>query len=234
LNWLIPAKDFKEPARLTDLDVRILETPTLAIEQSRREIARMSEGCAKMLDWLVELMTHDDPDELLGDKLKRREQVLDAMQDEISAFITNLLSGSIPHSVADEARRQLRMADEYESVSDYIANLDKFDRKLRRNGLRFTPTQLEDLEKLNRHLASYLSEVNQALVMKNPGVLTKTEATSKRIRDQIKQIRRIHLEDLSGGCIAPQVNVAFLAALNAYGRVRDHTHTIAELISGDK
>jgi phosphate:Na+ symporter len=234
LNWLVPAKEFKEPSRLTDLDVRILETPSLAIEQSRREIARMSDGCAKMLDWLVELMMQDEPDKLLGNKLKRREQVLDSMQDEISAFITSLLSGSIPRSVADEARRQLRMADEYESVSDYIADLDKFDRKLRRDGLRFTPAQLTDLAKLNRFLASYLAEVNLALEQGNSGVLTKTEPTSKRIRDQIKQIRRTHLEDLSGGCIAPQVNVAFLAALTAYGRVRDHTYNIAELISGEK
>jgi phosphate:Na+ symporter len=234
LNWIVPAKDFKEAAKLTDLDIRILETPSLAIEQSRREIARMSDGCMKMLDWLLELMNQDEPDKALGDKLSRREQVLDSMQDEVSAFVTNLLAGNIPHSVADEARRQLRMADEYESVSDYIANLDKFDRKLRRDGLRFTPAQLEDLTKLNRHLAGYLAEVNEALERENQGVLTKTAATSKRIRDQIKQIRRTHLEDLSVGNIAPQVNVAFLAALNAYGRVRDHTHNVAELISEAK
>jgi phosphate:Na+ symporter len=234
LNWAVPTKDFKETARLTDLDIRILETPSLAIEQSRREIARMSDGCAKMLDWLAELMMQDEPDKLLGDKLKRREQVLDSMQDEITAFITRLLSGNVPHSVAEEARRQLRMADEYESVSDYIADLDKFDWKLRRDGLRYTPTQLEDLAKLNRQLASYFSEVNQALEQVNRGVLTKTEPVSKRIREQIKQIRRTHLEDLSGGCIAPQVNVAFLAALTAYGRVRDHTRNIAELIAGEK
>ncbi|MGV3485981.1 MAG: Na/Pi cotransporter family protein [Planctomycetaceae bacterium] len=234
LTWAIPGKEFKEPARLTDLDIRILETPALAIEQSRREITRMGDGCTKMLDWLAELMSQDQPDKLLGDKLKRREQVLDSMQDEITEFITSLLSGSVPHSVADEARRQLRMADEYESVSDYIADLDKFDWKLRRDGLRFTPTQLEDLAKLNRQLAAYLAEVNQALAQDNRGVLTKTEPASKRIRDQIKQIRRIHLEDLSEGHIAPQVNVAFLAALNAYGRVRDHTRNIAELVSGEK
>lgn len=234
LNWVIPAREFAENPRLTDLDIRILETPALAIEQSRKEISRMSESCAKMLNWLAELMTQDNPDKQLGDELKRNEQILDAMQDEVSAFVTNLLSGNIPHSVADEARRQIRMADEYESMSDYIANLDKFDRKLRRENLRFTPNQIEDLSKLNRHVANYLAEVNQALQQEDRGVLTRTETISKRIRDQIKHIRRSHLEDLSGGAIAPQVNVAFLAAMNAYGRVHDHIHNVAELLSGEK
>jgi phosphate:Na+ symporter len=234
LNWAVPAKDFIEKPRLTDLDIRILETPSLAIEQSRKEIARMSDSCAKMLNWLAELMTQDDPDKQLGDELKRNEQILDTMQDEVSVFVTNLLSGNIPHSLADEARRQLRMADEYESMSDYIANLDKFDRKLRRESLRFTPNQIEDLSKLNRQLGNYLAEINLAFQQEDRGVLKRTETTSRRIRDQIKQIRRTHLEDLSGGSIAPQVNVAFLAAMNAYGRVHDHIHNVAELISGEK
>lgn len=233
LNWFVPSKETKEITRLTDLDIRILETPTLAIEQSRREITRMGEGCSKMLDWLETLMKQDEPDQALADKLTRREQVLDSMQDEISEFITNLMAENVPHSVAEEARRQLRMTDEYESLSDYISHLEKFDRKLRQEGLRFTAKQLEDLNVLNRQLAIYLAEINKAQIQEYIGVLTKTEATSKRIRDLIKQIRKTHLEDLSQGNIAPQVNVAFLAALNAYGRVRDHAHNIAEAIAGE-
>jgi phosphate:Na+ symporter len=234
LNWLVPAKDFKEKPKLTDLDIRILETPTLAIEQSRREIQRMGASCAKMLDWLAELTQQDEPDKSLADRLKHREQILDSMQDEVSEFVTHLLSGNIPHAVAEEARQQLRMADEYESVSDYVADLDKFDRKLRRDGHRFTPQQREGLIKLNRHLAEHLTTINQALEQENRGVVTKTEPISKRIRDEIKQLRRKHLEDLSQGSMAPQVNIAYLATLNAYSRVRDHSRNIAEAISGEK
>lgn len=234
LTRVVPSKDFKEKPRLTDLDIRILETPLLAIEQSRKEIEKMGTGCAKMLDWLGDLLQQDEPDRLLGDRLKQREQVLDSMQDEISEFITHLLSANVPHSVADEARLQLRMADEYESVSDYIANLDKFDRKLRRDGHRFTSQQREELADLNRHVAEYLAAVNESLRQKNRNVLTKTDAVSKRIRSEIKQLRRKHLDDLSSGAIPPAVSVAFLATLNAYSRVRDHTHNIAEAVSGEK
>jgi len=234
LNRVVPSKDFKEKPRLTDLDIRMLESPLLAIEQSRKEIVRMSDGCSKMLAWLAELRDQDEPDRPTADRLKQREQVLDSIQDEIAVFVTHLLSGNVPHSVAQEARRQIRIADEYESVSDYIVNLDKFDRKLRRDGHRFTASQRKDLRELNAQAAEYVAAVGQALVQDNANVLTMTDAASKRVRNEIKLLRRKHLDELSGGEIPPLVSVAFLATLNAYARVRDHTQNIAEAISGEK
>jgi len=233
-NWLVPKEGFKETPRLTDLDFRMLETPLLAIDQSRHEIQRMGDGCAKMLSWLAELIQQDEPDKTLADRLKQREGVLDSIQDEISEFITNLLAASIPHAIADEGRQQLRMADEYESVSDYIVDLDKFDRKLRRDGHRFTSGQRSELVKLNQHLAEYLATINEALSQGNHNVMTKSAPMSKRIRDEIKQLRRQHLNSLSKGDIPPVVSIAYMAALNAYSRVRDHCQNIAEAISGEK
>ena len=234
LKSAVPDREFKEKPRLTDLDIRILETPSLAIEQSRKEIGKMGVGCSKMLDWLSELMEQEHRDEKLADHLKQRERILDSIQDELAEFVTHLLSGNMPHSVADEARLQLRMADEYESVSDYVTNLDKFDRKLRRDGFRYTPEQRAGLLELNRHLAEFLNAINEALRLGDRNVLVKTEPLSKRIRNEIKRLRRQHLDELSHGAIAPLISVAFLAALNACARVHDHSRNIAEAISGEK
>ena len=61
LERIVPAKPFKEKPRLTDLDIRMLETPLLAIEQSRGELLKMGDGCSKMLGWLRTLIEQDDP-----------------------------------------------------------------------------------------------------------------------------------------------------------------------------
>jgi len=234
LERLVPSKDFKEKPSLTDLDMRLLETPLLAIEQSRKEIEKMSAGCEKMLTWIEELYEQDEIDKKLADKLMHREQVLDAVQDEIAKHVTSLLSNDIPHSVAVEARQQFRMADEYESISDYIVNIHKFDVRLRRDGERFTTTQRAGIKVLNKMSTEYLDLVNQALAANDPGVVTKTESVSKRLRKQIKQLRREHLSDLSAGTISPQASVAYLAVLNAFSRVRDHIENVAGAVSGEK
>lgn len=233
LNRVIRARQIKERAQLTDLDTRLTETPILAIQQSRNEIEKMGDGCEKMLAWLGDLREQDTPDKDMGDRLKEREQIFDSVQEEVAVFVTDLLSNSLPHSVAAEARRQLSLADEFESVSDYLVSLDKFDRKLRRDGFRFTDSQRQDLRTLNERTLTYVRMVNESLLKGNRHVVRDTDAISKRIKSDIKQLRRKHLEDLSSGTIPPQVSVAFLAALNAYARVRDHLENIAETIASE-
>ena len=234
LEWLVPSRDFKEKPKLTDLDIRVAQTPALAVEQSRLEIEKMGDSCEKMLDWLNDIINQDDPDKALADRLIRREQVLDSMQDEVTEFVTELLSGRAPLAVADEACRQLRMVDEYESISDYIANLNNFDRKLRRSGFRFTPQQIESLTHLNQQISTYLKTIDVALAKGDRNVLTQTAAMADRIKKEVKQMRRVHLDNLLNDKIPPQISVAYLAALNAYSRVRDHSQNIAEAVGGEK
>ncbi len=234
LEHAVPSKDFKEKPHLTDLDVRMFDTPALAIEQSQTELERMGDGCEKMLKWLVELRDQSEPDEQLGSRLRRREKVLDAIQNELTVFITHILSGNVPHNVADEARRQLRMAYEYESVSDYVLDLDEFDRKLRRDGHRFSPGQRAELDGLNGEALEMLVSINSALHAGNRNIWVETGPAALRMRSRVKQLRGKHLEDLSHNDVPPLVNVAFLASLNAYSRVLDHAQNIAESVSGEK
>ena len=234
LEKFVPAKAYKEKPHLTNLDVRILDTPLLAIEQSQKEIEKMGDGCAKLMGWLKTLYEQEDRDLSLGERLQHRERVLDSVHDELAVFITSLLSGNVPHATAEEARLQLRMADEYESVSDYLANLERFDRKLHDKELRFTKAQRSDLLELNELLQQHLDMVKDSLKQRNTDVITKLETIGKRIRDLLKTLRRKHLDALSSGNIRPQVSVAYLAALNAYARVRDHSRNIAEAVSGEK
>ncbi len=44
----------------------------------------------------------------------------------------------------------------------------------------------------------------------------------------------MHLDKLSEGTMTPQLSVAYLASLNAYSRITDHTHNVAEAVAGEK
>jgi len=234
LEWMVPSKEFKEKPHLTDLDIRMLDTPPLAIEQSRAEILKMGDGCHKMLEWLRTLLDQKTPDVALMDRITRREKVLDNIQDEVAVFITKLLSGNVTHAVAEEARLQVRIADEYESVSDYITNIMKFRRRLHKDGLRFTEAQLAHLKKLHELTAEYVDVVNEAFGHRNGAIGPHLDTMGKHIRAEIKKMRAEHLETLSSDEIAPSVGVAFMASLNAYVRVRDHSRNIAEAVAGEK
>jgi phosphate:Na+ symporter len=230
---LVPDKGYKEKPKLTDLEIRLLETPVIAIEQSRVEILKMATGCTKMLDWLQALQAADEPDKLLIDRLVRREQVLDNIQDEVAEFVTTLLSRNVPHSVADEGRRQLQMADEYESISDYVLSIWKHSQRLRKAGEWYSPGQLQKFEALHAQVAEYVRRVNQAYQDQNETVATKLAPFTKDVKRTVKKLRKEHLEELTAEKVAPAVNVALLGTLNAYSRVRDHAESVAELVGSE-
>eukprot|EP00913_Durusdinium_trenchii_P023408 g21986.t1 len=205
LERIVPAKSFKEKPILKELDVRMLSTPLLAIEQSRKEILKMADGCEKMLGWLKTLMESSEPDEGLAERLRHREKILDNVQDEVTHFVTDLLAENIPHATAEEGRQQIRMADEYESISDYIDDIWRFSRKLHKNDLQFHEKQLAAIGELHQLVTDYLMMVDEANRLQNPAGIVKSEGLKKQIRRAIKEFRRQHLVDLSSQSAAPQV-----------------------------
>jgi len=234
LERFVPQKDHKEKPHLTSLDIRMLETPVIAIEQSRVEILRMGEGCNKMMTWLDELVKQEMPDQKLVQKLFHREEVLDTIQDEIVAFLSDLLAANLPHEVIDKGRNQLRMADEYESISDYIATVLKFNLKLQNQGHAFTALMREQLEELHQVVAGYIQMVTQGYEQRTPEVITKAKSMGSEIEHRVKALRDEHLRHLTEQKIDPHVNVAFTSTLNSYRRVTDHTWNVAEALAGEK
>lgn len=112
LERIQPDKPFKEAPHLTHLDVRMLETPVIGIEQSRVEILRMGENVKRMLLELRFLLVGDEANEEHIREVFHKEEVLDIMQKEIVSYLTDLFTENAPHDVVEEARQQLRLADE--------------------------------------------------------------------------------------------------------------------------
>jgi phosphate:Na+ symporter len=233
LRW-VPDPKVKEKPHLTSLDIRILETPVIAIEQSQYEVRRMADGCGKMMHWLKELLAQDEPDEELVKKLFHREEVLDNIQDEIVHFMTHLLSASVPHDIIDEGRGHLRISDELESVSDAIASILKFHMKLRNQGFKLDQEHMDRLMALHDKVNAYVDLIINGLDSKQADVMAKANSFGSEIKHSVKESRRKHLEDLSKERMEPGINLTYNSSLNAYRSIRDHLLNVAEVMSGEK
>ena len=231
LTRIVPDRKVKEKPRLTNLDVRMLETPVVGIEQSRVEVLRMATGCQKMMGWLKQSVAEDDPDPKRVEQLFQLEEDLDTMQDEFVNFMTNLLAGNVPHRVIEEGRQQLRMADEYESISDCLASVQKFQLRLGEQGHRFNQQQRTALGELHDSVTEFLDLVCDAYEQRLTEVLPAATSLAAEITERVKSLRNSHINDLSQGRMEPYVNLAFTSSLGAYRAVRDHVVNITEAMS---
>ncbi len=233
LERIVPSKELKEKPRLTGLDIRMLDNPVLAIEQSKKELERMGDSCEKMLDVLSELRQKNTPDSWLSSQLREYEISLDTIQEEITTFMTKLFASALPHDVADEIRRQLRIAHEYESVSDCIDNLERLDEKMRHHGSDVSSNFHNGITELSDCTQSVLKEINTALRTKDQDALKKFASVRERVRFQIKELRSKQLEELTNAGVPPTVTSIVLSILNGYAHLFSHFENIVEALSGE-
>jgi phosphate:Na+ symporter len=231
---LVPDKATEEVAHLTHLDIRMLDTPAISIVQSHKQILFMAESNEMMLEKLAVVLESDTPDEELEKKIFHREQILDNVQKEVMLFLGEMISGQVPHDVMETARDQMRMADEYESVSDYAANVLKGLRKLRSSNLQLTPEGLSEFKKLNSLVLDYLKRVNMAVRDEDPKAAIRLLPVNNEISRVMKEYRQEHLNRLTEGKVTPLNSLIYTDLLNYYRRINDHTLNIAEVAAGEK
>ncbi|MHC5144061.1 MAG: Na/Pi cotransporter family protein, partial [Planctomycetota bacterium] len=119
LMWLVPDKKIAEKPHLTYLNVRMLDTPAIALEQSYKELIKMGTMSTAMLHELKPVISNAAPDPAVTQAIFQKENDLDVIQKEIVEFIGDMMAGNVTHEITQEASAHLRMADELESISDY-------------------------------------------------------------------------------------------------------------------
>ena len=234
LQRVVPEKTYEEMPHLTFVNVRMLDTPAIGIEQSRREIMKMGEITEKMILGLRDCLTGEEVDKKREEKIFKREEILDVLQKEIVEFLANIMAGNISHEVMAEGRRQLRIADEYESVSDYVANILKYHLKMRDTHDRMSAEGLADMLGLHDRVAEYVRFVNEALRVENKDILASAEAQGQAITHMMKEARTRHLERVGTGTTTALKSLIYTDMLNAYRRIKDHGLNIAEVVAGEK
>lgn len=234
VTWLAPERAGKEPHRLSYLDVRMLDTPALGIEQSQKEVLFMGDSVLQMLDRLRETLAEPELNEERQRKIFHREEILDNVQREIAVFLGRMLSGNVAHDTTREGTRQLRIADEYESISDYVVNILKMYLKLRRNGEDLSEEGRTELLDLHDHVRRYAAGVHRAVRDETPGILSRAHTEGAAVTHLMKDYRRRHLERLAEEEVSPIKSLMFTDMLNAYRRIKDHMLNVAEALAGEK
>ncbi len=231
---IMPDKEHEEIPHLRFIDVRMFDTPAIGIQQSKNEILNMSDQVRKMLNRLKNIIVNTTPDEKSEGKIFQREEHLDIIQKEIVEFLSNMLSGNVPHNVMNKGRMQLRMADEYESISDYITTILKLHLKMRKSELMMSEEAKGQILTLHDRVCDYVTFVNEAVREDNVNITSKAITRGDAITHLIKEYRSKHLERVGTEHTSPLKSLIFTDILNSYRRIKDHTLNIAEALVGEK
>ncbi|MDR0522652.1 MAG: Na/Pi cotransporter family protein [Planctomycetaceae bacterium] len=227
----------EDSKHLTILSIRHLEPSTLAIERSRIEILRMGNDCLRLSEKVSSLMNAEMPDQKITESAFRQEIELDTLQDEVIAYASHLLSGNISHDLSEEAFRQLRMADELESISDYLIVILKSHLKLQHDGLSMPQLQKFEFHDIQTATDVFLSKILRFYSDRRsdyPDLSAEVKTLGETLNRQAKESRNKFLQRMETETFDPRIVIAYNTQFNAFRRVREHAQNIAEAITGTR
>ena len=236
LTKVIPEGTRSAPASETGLDSRRIESPPIAVLQSRLIIERMGERCRKLGEAIFSQVQGPLDNEKEIQHSFREEEALDRIQDEIINFTSKILAMNPASDAAEQAREQLRIADEIESVSDYFISILKSDLKLKNDGLVMPQHMKDGFAKLDQKTLVLFKDINRAYGnrVRARYFLDQVYSTCRGLTAEIKELRTSFMTAMEKEHYDPILIVAVNSQLTFYRRIWEHLQNITETYCGAK
>jgi phosphate:Na+ symporter len=237
VRWLVPGSVVTEQPHLTRLDPLKI-SPVIAVEQARQEVDRMATCTQRMLVDFREILMGAKKEELERG-IFETEELLDALQHEVSDFLGKVMSAHLPLDVAYRARMLLRVADEYESVSDEVQALLKMMMRMRANNMTLSDEGKKEMLTLHDMCMVFAEKVTEAFRRGKalaPDILTNMHTQSHAISQHIKEVRAAQLQRLTDHepNADPIKVVLLMDLLNVYRRLKEDCLNIGEAIIDER
>jgi len=213
------------------LDARILNTPTLAIEQARKEIIRMVSVTSYMYADIREILF--DFDARRAETIRQHELVLDSLNHEITVFLAALARSSNSPEISFDIPGMLQtvsdlehIGDRCEDILDYIVDRKEF-------GVIFSDAAMDDLKRLTDAVSITFTctvELLTSAQSLDDLVLHESKAAVRAVFEEIKQT---HFNRISSGDCPPRAAMLYNELITAFVRIAELCWNVMAAQRGD-
>jgi len=210
----------KEPWEFVYMDKRFLATPTVAVEQLRKESFRMADMAMESLR--IGFNGFIDKDLGAIDKVHDNNDQILKLSEEISDYLVRVSASSVSFDDEKAVRALHNNIGDINRVAELADNLTKYTRREVKENLVFS-------EGINEKLAEMHDMLHEQYVLvKQIGLENRTDLMmqSDELEDKIDNMRRElvaeHITRLSQGKCRPENNTVFINLVCNLERVGDH------------
>jgi phosphate:Na+ symporter len=233
LNKIVKDKKVMTDKFLTNLDFQMYDSPFAAIEQSSHEIQKMEHKSSLMFTDLKSFIDGSGDTKKLSRNIFRVEDILDKVQTEVTDFLTDVMSQPLSLDESEIAKKQLLLADEYESISDYVMTIVKHFKRLEDNDLDFNEIQKKEILELHDMIVSFYKKI-QNPEKNDQAIHSEASVRSEEITAEIRKYRSNHWERLADKRMEPLLSTTFTDVINSYRKIKTLILHVAETRAGIK
>jgi phosphate:Na+ symporter len=222
LQWLVPDRTGGELPHLRFLSAGSVESPAIGIEQSRQEMVAMKQRTVHLMQQVRDFAFGDQTTPEHGQQIRREEEILDTIEQELVAFLIRNLQSTVSSEVVIEGQKQLRLAHEMESIGDHLAEIAQDFQRLRDQNLAFTTEQTTELQELHDLIAAFLGMTAREYEQRAAAQPDSGKPHSRSIIERVKTLRAKQMQRVVATDLNPAITLAYNATLTHYRRIRGH------------
>ncbi len=212
--------------KTVQLDDRILETPSIAVQSTVTEVVRMGHVVTEALRGVPEAILQHDEERI--EDVKEIETKVDKMSAGITDYIVKISGLSINETENETTASLLQIVSDMERICDHCENLVEYAEQLNRKKVTMSDlAQGELLEMMKLTIGSYENALDAMEHNDKDAALKAIE--KETIVDEMEiSLRKKHIKRLKSNECHTEAGIVFLDTINSLERITDHSRNIAE------
>ncbi|MBQ4559731.1 MAG: Na/Pi cotransporter family protein [Tyzzerella sp.] len=216
--------------RVVSLDDRMLQTPTIALQATMREVGRMGDLVKDTLDVARRVLFTKTKEDIR--LLRDDEDKVDKMCAAISDYVIKLTRLQISDREHENVTRMLQVVSDIERVGDYCENISEFAEEMSEKKLSFSDIGTNELKEMIEVCADCYEYAIQAFMENDKEKALKVIENEIRADELEVQLRTKHIKRLTNQECNTEAGIVFLDTVICLERISDHARNIAEEVLG--
>ncbi len=213
------------------LEEHLLATPTIALQQARREVVRMIELAGSAVEDASDAFFRCSPERL--QTVRQKEDAIDNLQNKITQYLIRVSRRELEQSESNELPVLLHSVNDIERIGDHAVNLMETAQRRIDGQLPFSDAALVELSMMRAEVARMFECVIRALRDSEPEAARSAFASEQKLNAMEREFRESHLSRLSAGECHFLSGLTFVDAVYSYEKIGDHLTNAAQAVLGD-
>ncbi|MBQ0099574.1 MAG: Na/Pi cotransporter family protein, partial [Firmicutes bacterium] len=224
---IIPSKNDKqeEKHRLTFIDDRLLETPPIAVSNTKKEIIKMADIAKENIDLAMNMLLDNTVDE--KELLHDNEDALNFLNKSITSYLTKIMARNISRKDEKMVGSFYHVVTDLERVGDYAENILEYSERLRGSNIDFSSEAKEELKQVIETVDKLHDKCVYTFEKSVDTELKEIDRLEEMVDEATVKLEEKHIERLRNGNCTPELGSIYLQTVSNLERVGDHLTNIA-------
>lgn len=210
------------------LDERIIQTPSIALGNTVKEVSRMGQKANKALEYSMNSLINKSMTDV--EKTEKYEEHVNMLQKEILNYLLKLSKSPLNDEERNKVDLLFNTVNDIERVSDHAENISELSRLAIEKDLQFSDTALEEMNNIYSKAKENFNVALKGLESYDKSIISKVYEIEDEVDALDKLYRKKHIERLNNGKCTIDSGVLFLDLLTNLERISDHSCNIANNI----